>query len=173
MRIVDDNNVRYPNLTNTDDGTLLHPNRAHFHVDELLNPSALGFSANTMTRSFYDRNGQFQTTTQALDNSSQLGQFDVHLFSGPPGNFTVPDQQTWKPLFYDLQNSNDMSKQNYLEIHVKGINTIPDRAFTVFLQPDVVPEPSSLVLLGVGAVMLTGCAWHHRRRSGLNARRPG
>jgi hypothetical protein len=40
-----------------------------------------------------------------------------------------------------------------------------DQAAGEYIGPSLVPEPSGVVLLGTGLVVLLGYGWHHRRRA--------
>ena len=132
----------YPNVTNTTGGSLLHPDRAHFHIDSIQG-GQLGFTTVSAVQKSYAPNGNLQTSTDDLEGTGDRGVYMVTMSAG----FKVADGATWNPFSYVASatdpNLADQTKSSLLEFHDKIIGTTS--SFTFTMQPIVaVPEPAGL-----------------------------
>jgi hypothetical protein len=153
----------YPNVTNTTGGSLLHPDRAHFHIDSIKG-TQLGFTTVGAVQKSYDPQGKLQTSTDDLDGTGDRGVYMVTMSTG----FQVADGATWNPFSYIADgtdpNLTDQTKSSLLEFHDKIIGTTS--SFTFTMQPIVaVPEPavlSVLVTAVAAAFVRRRCSTGHR-----------
>lgn len=162
---IQDTQIDFPNGTTQQRGSLLHPDRAHLHTDKIL-PDRLGFEVLDIIQQFYTgpaNNQTLQTRRPYLEGSS--GVYSLDLFSGL-SDFVVMDQEVWSPFVFDPNNPKNPTKSSLLDIHLHftGRENLANSTFTLVLQPQLVPEPSTPLLVATGLVGLLGCGWRPRKR---------
>ena len=152
--ITDGSNTDYPNQKTGTGGSLLHPDRSHFHVDTLLQ-SQLGFTTISTTQKYYNSSGNLVTNNPGLDTDQ--GVYSISM----SGGMTLASGASWQPMSFVPQaasaNTADLTKSSLLEFHDKNL-----QPFSVTFQPiPTVPEPATLAIMGLaaGALLLV------RRRS--------
>lgn len=146
ISIVDGAKTDYPNPAKQEGGSLLHPDRAHFHVDNL-NPAQLGFTTIIATTQYYNGKGLLVTDNEGLD--TQGGVYFIAMMGG----LIVKPGAKWNPMIVGSQ----------LLIHDK-----PRSPFSVTFQPiPVTPDPATLALMTVAGAALMLTPRHRRARRTL------
>jgi hypothetical protein len=160
ITITDNNNTDYPNLALGTGGSLLHPDRAHFHVDSL-QANQLGFTAVSVIQTYYV-SGNLLSTNVGLDTDK--GVYSVTM----TGGYTVNPNAQWQPMTYVGVATNQTMvdpTSSLLEIHDK-IKT--GTSFTLTFQAIAVPEPAALSLLAFGGLVILALGRGRAGRQGQN-----